>query len=38
MWGLFYRTGADSAAQSGALAVIARTGLSPIAREAVAQL
>ena len=38
MWGLFYRTNADSAAQIAALTAVAATDLHPIAREAVAQL
>ena len=38
MWGLFYRSGADSAAQIAALRTVAASDLNPIAREAVAQL
>lgn len=38
MWQLFYASGADSAAQSAALAKVAASDLNPIAREAVARL
>lgn len=38
MWGLFYRSGADSGAQVSALNAVAATNLHPIGREAVAQL
>ena len=37
-WTLFYKSGADSTAQSAALAAVAATDLHPIAREAVARL
>ncbi|MDH7973241.1 tannase/feruloyl esterase family alpha/beta hydrolase [Sphingomonas sp. AR_OL41] len=38
IWDLFYRSGADSAAQTAALAAVAATNLDPIAREAVARM
>ena len=38
IWTLFFRSGADSAAQALALDAVAQTDLNPIAREAVARL